>query len=165
MFYEGRTNMRTSSLLPASASISLGSNTSSSRKEMIKMKPMNSTFDAIYAKAHKAGLEALAQCKPTPMVVKQHRNMLDDNSPVVKSYLVPNGVCGFAWIALRPATSAFARWARDMNYAKKDSYAGGLIFWVREGGQSLELKNAYAQAFAKALQAAGFNAYAQSRID
>mgnify|MGYP001561246166 CR=1 FL=1 len=122
-------------------------------------------FKALYQKAHQAGMAALEACTPRPMVVEQHKNMADDRSPVVEQYYVPQGVCGFAWVKVRPATSAFARWAKGQKLASTDGYADGLVFWVREGGQSMELKEAYAWAFAEVLRGAGLDAYAQSRID
>lgn len=120
---------------------------------------------ALYDRAHKAGMSAMGYCQPTPMIVQQHRNMLDDSSPVVKSYYVGGGVCGFAWVSLRPGTGAFARWARVQGYAKTDSYAGGLMFWVKEGGQSYERKMSYGAAFAEVLCAAGLKASVKGRLD
>jgi hypothetical protein len=37
--------------------------------------------------------------------------------------------------------------------------------WVFDYNQSMELKEAYAHAYAKVLRDAGFNAYANSRMD
>ena len=39
-------------------------------------------YKELVIKAHNAGMEALEKSVPTPMVVSQHENMLDDNSPV-----------------------------------------------------------------------------------
>ena len=47
----------------------------------------------------------------------------------------------------------------------KDNYQGGLIVWVTVGNQSMQKKEAYAQAMAKVLQEGGINAYADSRLD
>ena len=122
-------------------------------------------FDALYQQAHEAGLEAMAKCTPTPMVVAQHKSPLNDNSPIVKGGYVPQGVCGFAWVKIRPATSALARHWKKQGYATTDSYNGGLSVWVGEGGQSYELKQAYASAFASVLRGAGYDAWADSRLD
>lgn len=102
---------------------------------------------------------------PTPMVVAQHANVLDDKSPVVAAYKVSGGVCGFAWVSIKPANSKFARWLLANNKARKDSYAGGVRLSVSLFNQSMELKEKYAYAFAKMLQEAGIRAYADSRMD
>jgi hypothetical protein len=123
-------------------------------------------FEAIYQKAEQAGLEAGKNAVPTPMVVQQHQKMFDDRSPVVKSYHVSEGVCGFAWVKVRPGTHAFARWLRKQGLGDSDSYAGGTTIWISAHGQSYERKRAHAVAMAKVLnQIDGLEAYAQSRLD
>lgn len=124
---------------------------------------------ALFAQATAAG-EAAAQAKIAtviPMVVQEHENQWDDNSPVVKSYFVPSGVCGFAWVTLRPGNCSFAVWAVKSGYARK-AYQGGVSFRVPDTKgyeQSLEVKEAYARSFAGVLREAGLRAYPQSRMD
>ena len=124
-----------------------------------------SEFAPLYLKAHAAGLEAAKKVVPVPMIVAQHASVLDDSSPVVKSWYVPSGVCGFAWVSVKPGNSGFAKWLVANGYASKDSYAGGVCLWVSLFGQSLELKESYAYAFARVLQEAGIKAYGNSRMD
>lgn len=126
-----------------------------------------SDFQALYTQAHEAGAVAAEASRPTPMVVQQRANPLDDSSPVVHTYApVEGGVCGFAWINVRPGNSSFAKWLVASGKARKDSYAGGVSIWVHGYGQSMERKSAYADAFAKVLRTNGFDkAYAGSRID
>ena len=132
---------------------------------------MNREFQALWDKATQAGRDAVAACNPTPMVVQQHANMLDDNSPVVKQWIVADGACGFAWVKIRPANSAFAKWAKTQPRTgeylepRKDSYEGGLCVWITVGNQSIQKKEAYAHAMAKVLREAGINAYPMSRLD
>jgi len=121
-------------------------------------------FVELYNKACEAGVKAADECVPIPMVVEAHANMMDDNSPVVQSWHVPDGVCGFAWIVIRPGTCSFARWTVKYAGAKKH-YHGGVSIWVSAYGQSMQRKEAYAYAFAKVLQDAGIKAYASSRMD
>lgn len=120
---------------------------------------------ALFAKAQEAGLAAAAKHTPTPMVVSQHANPLNDASPVKQAWLVPSGVCGFAWVQIRPANSSFANWMKKNTNARPDSYLGGIAMSVREYGQSMELKEKYAEAFAAVLKEAGISAYANSRMD
>lgn len=119
----------------------------------------------MFEKAHAVGMDALQKKIPTPMIVAQHANCMDDSSPVTKSWFVDGGVCGFAWVHISPARGPFVKWCKDNGIGHK-SYYGGFDISVREGGQSLERKLAYAEAFATALRAFGVtSAYADSRMD
>jgi hypothetical protein len=120
----------------------------------------------IFSFAHSAGLKAARETVPIPMVVEQHKDMTDDNSPVEKDYFVPEGVCGFGWVNVKPGTSTFAKWLVKSGHAHKDSYYGGVsIGTPREFGQSMARNEAYAHAFAHALNEVGITAYGMSRID
>jgi len=121
-------------------------------------------FSTILQAAKDAGIENCALCTPTPMVVAQRANPLNDHSPIIKQYHVPDGVCGFAWVVIKPGTSSFAKWLVKHNEAKKHSY-GGVSIWVRGYGQSMERKEAYAIGFANYLRTVGINAYADSHMD
>jgi len=118
----------------------------------------------IYDEARSAGLAAAAKHTPIPMVVQQHENMLDDNSPVVYREVVNDGVCGFAWVIVKPANSVFAKVMKESNLGKNDVY-GGIYVWVSDFNQSMSKKETYAYAFADVLKKYGINAYAQSRMD
>lgn len=122
-------------------------------------------YENLYATAVAAGYEAAKKANPRPMVVQERSSPLDDGSPVVKEWLVPSGVCGFAWVNVKPGNSAFAKWLKAKGVARPDSYYGGVTIWVKEFGQSMELKEAYAYAMAKVMSEAGFKAYANSRMD
>ena len=121
--------------------------------------------ERIYQEAHEAGMKAAGNHTPTPMVVEQHSNMMNDNSPVVKSWVVSGGVCGFAWINIKPANSKFAKWLKANNIVQNRSYYGGYDIWVSHFGQSMELKEKYAHAFANILNSYGIKAYSMSRMD
>jgi hypothetical protein len=124
-----------------------------------------SQAQALFDKAHAAGMAAGEAHQPTPMHVIQRANPFDDSSPVIKRYPpVMGGVCGFAWVNISPGNSSFANWLRKNDLGHK-SYYGGWDFWISGFGQSMECKEAYARAFAKVLKEAGIQAYAQSRID
>ena len=97
------------------------------------------------------------------MVMAQHANPLDDRSPVQQSWTVPGGVCGFAWISFKGNT-AWGRWAKSKGLTSKD-YPTGLLIWVSQYSQSMELKEKYASAFAEVLRKHGIQAYMGSRMD
>lgn len=124
-------------------------------------------WQAIYDLAHKAGHEAATGMVPEPMTVVERANPLDDNSEIVKQYEpIADGVCGFAWINVKPGNSSFANWLKKNDLARKDSYYGGVTIWVGDYNQSYEKKMAYAGAFAKVLKDSGIEkAYASGRLD
>jgi hypothetical protein len=127
---------------------------------------------ALVEKADAAGKAEAEKTRPTPMLVGTPKNMMasltggddggfDETQPV---YYVPQGVCGFAWITIKPATGSFVRRLREMGLGSA-AYGGGWQIWVGKYGQSMELKEAYARGFARVLQEAGIKAYADSRMD
>lgn len=119
----------------------------------------------LFADAHSAGVTAAQARTPTPMIVVEHTNPLNDNSPIKRVYEpVMDGVCGFAWIVIRPGNCTAARYAKEYFGAHK-GYGGGVHIWVSYFNQSYEKKMAYASAFAKVLYNAGINAYADGRLD
>lgn len=131
-----------------------------------KFKP-SAVFDALYAKAVAAGAAALEACKPHGMLVGSAKSLfgseIDASKPV---YYVEGGACGFAWVKIRPGSSAFAKWLVGKGYAR-GAYDGGVDIWIREGGQSMERKEAYAEAMAKVFREEGGieKCYSQSRMD
>jgi hypothetical protein len=125
----------------------------------------NMEHAALFDRAHAAGMAAGEAAKPMPMVVVQHANPLDDSSPVVRQYApVMDGICGSAYVVVRPGTCSFARWLKANKGAYK-AYYGGMQMGVHHFGQSYERKMAYAQAFCGVLEQAGIKAYTDSWIN
>lgn len=120
------------------------------RKSVINSR--EAEFQAIYDRAVEAGREAAKACTPTPMVVSQHANVLDDSSDVMQSWYVPSGICGFARVEM-PATSAFAKWLVQKGIALRQEKGIGINIW--EYNQSYELKCAHASAMARSLSDSG----------
>jgi hypothetical protein len=124
-------------------------------------------FEEILALADAKGRKAAEICVPEPMIVVQHENPWDTTSEIIKEYPpVMDGVCGFAWITIKPANSAFANFLKKREDVQSHKgYYGGLEVWVRGYGQSMARKEAYARAFAAVLRENGINARAESRMD
>lgn len=129
-------------------------------------------YQALYDRAHAAGVAALEAAKAVPMIVGTPVNMLDSLmggdgggfDQTKPTYYVEGGVCGFAAIVL-PGTTGFARWAKKTGKVTAH-YGGGMAFRVRAGGQSLQRKEAYAGAFAGVLREAGIEkVHVWSRMD
>jgi len=129
---------------------------------------MNATqdkkFQELFDKAHKNGMEAGNHCTPQPMYVGTPKSPFgNDIDRSKKVYKVDGGVCGFAWVHFAGNT-AFGRFTKKNGLAGKD-YPNGLCVWVKEFGQSMTKKMAYAGAFAKVLKEGKIDAYARSRMD
>ena len=111
------------------------------------------------------GREAANKAVVAPMIVQEHTNMMDDTSPVAKSYYVPDGVCGFAWLVVRPGNSSFAHWLKKTKGGRKEYY-GGVAVSIHDYNQSMQRKEAHASAMAKYLrEVLAINIYSQSRMD
>ena len=124
------------------------------------------TPQEIYSEAHSAGMAAGHGCTPTPMVVGTPTTPLGDDIDYSKdTYYVADGMCGFAWINIKPARGKFVTWMKKNNIGRTDSYYGGYTVWVSEFGQSVARKENYARAFAKVLEDNGITAYSMSRLD
>jgi hypothetical protein len=111
------------------------------------------TIANVVAEAVRAGEIALKDAIPKAMLV--------DNR-----YLVEGGVCGFAWVNIYGirSNSKLGKTLDTLGF-RKNSYEKAHQFWVFDGGQSMERKEAYAYAMAEVLRKAGLRAYADSRMD
>tara|TARA_Y100000310_G_scaffold103804_1_gene102160 strand:- start:1630 stop:2013 length:384 start_codon:yes stop_codon:yes gene_type:complete len=125
-------------------------------------------YTKILNEAHVAGMAAGEAAIPTAMVVSQRASVLDDNSPVVKSWHVPEGVCGFAYVITNEhGNGKFVKHLKKSPDRDGDKYyyGGYYVKWVREFGQSYERKIAYAGAYASVLNDNGIKAYSDGRLD
>lgn len=124
------------------------------------------TPEVIYNEAVQAGIQAGTNAKPTPMIVGTPTSFLGSDIDFTKqTYFVEGGVCGFAWVNISPARGKFVAFLKAQGIGRTNSYEGGYDISVREFGQSLERKEAYARAFADVLRENGIKAYACSRMD
>lgn len=135
-----------------------------------KTSPTKTDWAAVWREAVAAGEAAAAATVPRPMTVYE-ANLDDTPKAGGKAWFVPSGLCGFATIHVRPATSAFARWAKKAGVGRTDSYYGGLSIYVHAKcatgpySQSVEIKEAWARAAAAVLKAHGIPATVSSRLD
>jgi len=119
----------------------------------------------IYKEAYAAGLKAGEEAIPTPMIVGQPTTPLGNDIDFKKqTYFVSEGACGFAWVNISPARGAFVTYLKSIDAGRK-GYYGGFEIWVREFGQSITRKEAFAGAFAQVLNSYGISASAGSRLD
>ena len=121
--------------------------------------------EKLLEKAHLMGMDAGRLVGVTPMVVGSPSTPLgNDIDYSKKTYFVEGGVCGFAGVVIKPARGKFVSYLKKLGMGYKHYY-GGWYVSVREFGQSLTRKEAYADAFAKVLGEAGMRCYVDSRMD
>lgn len=113
--------------------------------------------EVLYDKAYQAGNAAANAAIPEPMIVQ------DAQTGYVYAPIM-DGVCGFAWVIVRPGNSRFARYLKEERGCRK-GYRGGISYYVGGYGQSYTRKVAFAEAFAATLRDAGIDAYAEGRLD
>lgn len=122
----------------------------------------------IFDEAEQCGRASADHTIPTPMVVNEHKNMADDSSPVIQSWYVTEGVCGFAWVDFKckdTITRKFINQMKKLGDKNPLRNNEGWTYWVSYGGQSLQRKEDFALAFSRKLHEYGINCRAQSRID
>lgn len=131
-------------------------------KVLAKVKAtFNTVFVNIYEEAYDAGMKAGEEAIPNPMMVV---GTTVGGKEVIADY-VSEGVCGFAWVAVRPSYCKFGTWLRAMDYGRYSSYDKAVLIWCHEFGQSMTRKEAFAKAFAEVLVKHDINCYARSRLD
>jgi len=112
----------------------------------------NAQFRQLYHDSMVAAMAAGGSAQPIPMHISGYAPVAD-------------GVCGFAGVVMRPATSAFAKWLKAMLIARSH-YGGGLYINITDFNQSYTRKMAAAEAMAKHLRdKGGVNAHAEGRLD
>ena len=130
-------------------------------KKMISEKPSKEDREKkhqeLLDRALMEGGKAADAAVPTPIMVEDYFSG--------QTYHVPQGLCGFAWVTIRPGNSSFALWLVKNGYARK-AYGGGVVINSGSvGGQSIQIKEAWAQAVSAVLCAGGIKAVPGSRLD
>ena len=118
----------------------------------------------IYKEAYTAGIKAGNEVGVPKFVVGTPTTALGNDIDFKKKTYILDGLCGFAWVTISPARGAFVNWLKTQGIGRK-GYYGGYEIWVREFGQSVDRKSAFAGAFAEVLEKYGITAYTGSRLD
>ena len=120
--------------------------------------------EKLLERAHLMGMDAGRRVGVTPMVVGTPTETFGSEIDYSKkTYFVEGGVCGFAGVVIKPARGKFVSYLNSIGIGHKHYY-GGYYVSVHEFGQSLTRKEAYASAYAKVLNEAGFKCYVDSRM-
>ena len=121
--------------------------------------------EKVLERAHLMGMDAGRRVGVNPMIVGTPTELMGNEIDYSKkTYVVEGGVCGFAGVVIKPARGKFVSYLKSLDMGYKHYY-GGWYVSVREFGQSLTRKEAYAEAFAKVLSEVGMRCYVDSRMD
>ena len=121
--------------------------------------------EKVLERAHLMGMDAGRRVGVNPMVVGTPTELMGNEIDYSKkTYVVEGGVCGFAGVVIKPARGKFVSYLKSIGMGNKHYY-GGWYVSVREFGQSLARKEAYADAFADVLKEVGMRVYVDSRMD
>ena len=121
--------------------------------------------EKLLERAHLMGMDAGRDASVTPMLVGSPSTPFgSDIDYSKKTYFVEGGACGFAGVVIKPARGKFVSYLKSIGIGNKHYY-GGYYVSVREFGQSLARKEAYAEAYAKVLSEEGMRCYVDSRMD
>jgi hypothetical protein len=118
----------------------------------------------IYNEAYAAGIKAGNEVGVPKFVVGTPTTALGNDIDYAKPTYILDGLCGFAWVTISPARGSFVTFLKTQGIGSK-GYYGGYEIWVREFGQSVDRKSAFAGAFAEVLNKYGITAYTGSRLD
>lgn len=129
--------------------------------------------EVIFAEAAQAAKAAFDACAPTPMVVGEAKAIFGPGSSDIDyskpTYYVADGVCGFAWVRIRPARGKFVAWCKANGIGHKGYYGGWEVasweFGAGRSSQSYQRAYAAAAAAARVLASYGITAYEDGRLD
>ena len=130
------------------------------------------TLTAICENASAVGYAAVQTARVVPMVVGQETSLFSGVIDETKTtYFVEDGICGFAWVSVYPANKGNTRLGKDERRAleavgfRNNDYEKSYQLWISNFNQSMQKKEAYADAYAKVLRGHGIRAYSGSRMD
>lgn len=125
----------------------------------------------MWNEAQEAALKAFDDCIPTPMVVGQSSLFSGGIIPGTEE-VVPDGVCGFAWINIKPARGPLVKFLKERGYGNRGVYGGYTLSFYeicpsRRGSQSMEKKIAACRAFVEVVKKyfPEMNIRVESRMD
>jgi hypothetical protein len=117
----------------------------------------------IYNEAYAAGIKAGNEVGVPKFIVGDAIGLSQEIDYSKPTYVL-DGLCGFAWVDIFPARGSFVTFLKSQGIGDKN-YKSGYGIWIKEFGQSVDRKYAFAQAFAEVLTKYGIRAYAGSRLD
>lgn len=111
--------------------------------------PSPKQFKFILNNCLRTANKAMAAVTPTPMVVTEHSDPLDDRSSIVRQDYVASGACGYVGLYL-PKNFAFTKWLVANHYAY--DFGSFVSLETPKTTQSYEQLRAWSHAFRRMLE-------------
>lgn len=132
----------------------------------------NMNWQDIFNEAQQAAEKAFDECKPIPMVIGQAKDLFSNEIVPGTEEFVADGVCGFAWVNIKPARGPFVKFLKQNNLGRNGVYGGWTISMYdisRRAGysQSMQRKEAACRAFVQVIKnyAPDMSIWMESRMD
>jgi len=118
----------------------------------------------ILREAENAGRLAYEACTPHPVIFGQAVGLTGNAMVPGTEELCTEGACGFAWVSLSKGQTRLVNKLKKLGIGSRSVY-GSWYIWAPGMSQSIDRKEAWAEAFTDVLRKHGIKAYAQSRLD
>lgn len=132
---------------------------------------MSTVIADIFNKARIAATIAFRDCKPNPVIFGQAKDLFSNEMVPGTEELVMDGLCGFAWINIKPARGEFVKFLKRNNIGHPGVYGGWTISAYNVGipgsSQSMERKEAGCKAFVAVIKEyfPDMRIWVESRLD
>lgn len=83
-----------------------------------------SDFNDIFSEAQIAALSAFHEHTPQPVVFGQAQDLFSNKIIAGTEELVTDGVCGFAWVNIKPARGPLVKWLKTKRIGRPGVYGG-----------------------------------------
>lgn len=111
--------------------------------------PSAKEFKKIYQRCLTTANQTMQATVPTPMVVTEHSDPLDDRSSIVRQDYVASGACGYVGLYL-PKNFAFTKWLIANHHAY--DFGSFVSLETPKTTQSYEQLRAWSHAFRRMLE-------------
>jgi len=129
-------------------------------------------WDQVFKEACEAAEKAFDECKPIPMIVGQAANLFSNEIVPGTEEFVEDGVCGFAWVNVKPARGPLIKYCKENNIGRNGVYGGWSISSYdisrRVGhSQSMQRKESACRAFVNVIKSyePNMKIWVETRLD
>lgn len=133
---------------------------------------MTTFEETAWNEATLAAEKAFDSCVPTPMVIGRSSGLFANDIIPGTEEVIEDGVCGFAWIRIKPARGPLVKWLKSQDKGSLGVYGGWRVspydFNPRLGySQSMQRKEAAMKAACEVLKVYYPNSkiWVESRMD
>lgn len=114
-------------------------------------------IDEVFSEAQTAALSHFHQCTPVPVIFGQAKDLFSSEIiPGTEEY-VSDGVCGFAWVNIKPARGPLVKYLKSKGIGRPGTYGGYSLSSYNcipgsGSSQSMQRKEAGCRAFVEVVK-------------